>query len=685
MRVVILLLLLVASIVNTDVIGQSGQLYIEQLVGGARINGAPTQVHEGLVGVSIGDTIETGSCSQAQLHTSNGSLLMGPNASLTINAPGFGSAAQYLRLQLHRGGFSLETPRVQANLSELVPNVILQTPEAEITAYYGLIKVTIAGIEGTLVMDVHGQATIRSIGGNIVATNQYGARIVQLRDGSRPEQFDPGANPLLGLLLNSIQPPCVDRALGNDSNNFLTDVTGLSFCEGPGWENCTDRQRIHEVIGIEAIGEAGKYMPVQVRAVEVDGSAATPGEGWEISHSIYKSGDVSSPIKNTIGRLRYDKNNSAWHGQIRSPGQSGKYEVYLTLYCSRRWERCGTYRYIEWKEKIPIEVVCNIAECNSLNPRQATGSYITSTESNSTPQGLIRRANGDLVALVQEFGNQTVGLYSTVSSDQGHSWLALTPIGDFILGSAVTETTTGELILVALCPKSSDWCFYQSRDAQTWTQASVLSLPDPVPALPDTRIKTGVGMIVGPMSSPPFPESIIQDRDGTYLVSYMSSDNVRTDVYVRQSRDLKQWSDPVRISAGQGVSRLSRLLQRESGTYVLAYYSQSHESIIIAESPDGVRWTVTQTATVGRRPSVFQIVEEDGQIGLLLAVGANVRMIYPGANAAARPPLYFGQVQGDIMLLTVLENNQLLGAAFIDHSDERQDVLFTTIRVLRTN
>ena len=192
-------------------------------------------------------------------------------------------------------------------------------------------------------------------------------------------------------------------------------------------------------------------------------------------------------------------------------------------------------------------------------------------------------------------------------------------------------------------------------------------------------------MMVGPMSNPPVPESIIQDRNGTYLVSYMGSNNMTSDVYVRQSRDLKQWSDPVRISAGQGINRLSRLVQRKSGTYALAYYSRSHESIAIYESTDGVRWAMTQTASVGRRPSDLKILEDDGQIALLLACGANVQMIYPAANSMTRTPLYFGQVQGDIRLLTVLEANQLIGAVFIDHSDERQDVLFTPIRALHTN
>ncbi len=58
MRVVTLLLLLIASILSADVIGQSDRLYIEQLVGATRINGAPAQVEAGLIFVSIGDNNE---------------------------------------------------------------------------------------------------------------------------------------------------------------------------------------------------------------------------------------------------------------------------------------------------------------------------------------------------------------------------------------------------------------------------------------------------------------------------------------------------------------------------------------------------------------------------------------------------------------------------------------------------
>ena len=679
------MLLLIAGILSADVFGQSGHLYIEQLAGETRINGRPAQAGTDLATVSLGDIIATGSCSQARLHTSNGSLLLGPSASLTVSPIESGGSAQNLRLQLNRGGFSLETPRVQGNPAEIVPNVVLRTPESELTAYHGLIKGAVTGNEGTLVIDVYGQATIRGSDGTIVSTDQYGARLVQLRNGYQPEKFRPGANALLGLVLDAISPPCVTRALGDAAENRLIDVGGISFCEGPGWENCTRRQRILEVTGIGAASQPDIYLPVHVRTVEVDGSAATPGEGWEIGYAIYRAGDVSSPVKNTSGRLRYDEDDSGWRSHIRTPSQAGKYEVYLTLYCSRQWDRCGTYQYVEWKEKLPIEVVCSSAGCVSQSRRQANGSYITSTESYSTPAGIIRRASGELVVLIEETSNQKRILHSTVSTDQGNSWSPLMPVDEFMLGSAVTETANGMLMLVAICPRSSDWCFYQSHDAQRWTQESVLQLPTLQPVLPDTRTEMGVGVWVGLMSSPPVAESIIQDREGTYLVSYMRSEQMTSDVYVRQSRDLKQWSEPVRVSAGQGINRLSRVTQRESGAYALAYYSRSHESVIVSESADGVTWTITQSAPVGRRPSDLKILEDDGQLGLLLAFGGNVQIIYPAANAVTRTPLHFGQVQGDIRLLTVLEANQLIGAVFIDHSDERQDVLFTPIKALHTN
>ena len=683
MRNIVLLLVLFAGSFCAEAFGQSDQLYIQPLVGEVRINSAQAQIGSEQIPVSIGDTIETGSCSQVELHTDSGSLLLGPNSSLTIGAAELNGTARSLRLQFHQGGFSLETPRVQDGLSALAPNIILQSPEAEITAYHGLLKGAVSGSDGTVVMNVFGETTIGESNGNIVQMEQYGSRIVHLRHSFPVEQYHPTQTPLLKSILDAIHPPCVEQALAHDSGVTLTDTTGISFCEGPGWENCTERQRILEIQGIAASGEAGSYSPVQVRTIEVDGSAATPSEGWEISHSIYKAGDVSSPVKNTSGRLRYDDNDSMWRGQIRTPELAGKYEVYLTLYCSRASERCGTYRYIEWKEIIPIEVVCSSVACNSQNQRRLVGSYITRTESNSTPRGLIRRASGELVAFVEEFGNQKVTLFSTVSTDQGGSWSPPVPIGDFIMDPVVTETATGDLILVATCPKSTDWCFYQSRDAQTWMQVSVLLQPDPVPMASDNRMGAGIGISFGP--NPPVPESIIQDRDGTYWISYMDPSRVTADIYVRQSNDLKQWSEPIRISAGQGINQLSRLTQRSSGNYALAYYSRALESFIVAESPDGVRWAISQSIAVGRRPSDLKIVEDNGQLALLLAIGGNVQMIFPASNGAMISPIRFGQVPGSIRSLTVLESNRVLGAAFIDHRDERQDVLYTSIRASQMN
>lgn len=683
MRNIVLILVLFAGSFCAEAFGQSDQLYIQPFLGEVRINSAQAQIGSEQIPVSIGDTIETGSCSQVELHTDSGSLLLGPNSSLTIGTAELNGTARSLRLQFHHGGFALDTPRVQDGLLALAPNIILQSPEAEITAYHGLLKGAVSASDGTIVMKVFGETTIGETDGNNVQMEQSGSRIVHLRHGFPVGQYHPLQTPLLKSILDAIHPPCVEQALARDSGATRTDTTGISFCEGPGWKNCTERQRILEIQGITAIGEAGSYSPVQVRTIEVDGSAATPSEGWAISYSIYKAGDVSSPVKNTSGRLRYDDNDSMWRGQIRTPEQAGKYEVYLTLYCSRSSERCGTYRDIGWKETIPIEVVCSSVVCNSQNQRQLVGSYITRTESNSTPRGLIRRASGELVAFVEEFGDRKATLFSTVSTDQGGSWSPLVSIGDFIMDPVVTETATGDLIFVATCPNSTDWCFYQSRDGQTWKQVSVLLQPDPVPMPSDNRMGASIGISFGP--NPPDPESIIQDRDGTYWISYMDSSRVTADIYVRQSNDLKQWSEPIRISAGQGINQLSRLTQRSSGTFALAYYSRALESCIVAESPDGVRWAISQSIAVGRRPSDLKIVEDNGQLALLLAIGGNVQMIFSASNGAMRSPIRFGQVPGSIRSLTVLESNRVLGAAFIDHRDERQDVLYTSIRALQMN
>ena len=60
-------------------------------------------------------------------------------------------------------------------------------------------------------------------------------------------------------------------------------------------------------------------------------------------------------------------------------------------------------------------------------------------------------------------------------------------------------------------------------------------------------------------------------------------------------------------------------------------------------------------------------------------------MISTTPDGAMRSPLQFGQVPGDIRSLAILESNRVLGAAFIDHSDERQDVLYTLIRASQMN
>jgi len=98
-----------------------------------------------------------------------------------------------------------------------------------------------------------------------------------------------------------------------------------------------------------------------------------------------------------------------------------------------------------------------------------------------------------------------------------------------------------------------------------------------------------------------------------------------------------------------------------------------------------VRWAISQSIAVGRRPSDLKIVEDNGQLALLLAIGGNVQMIFPASNGAMISPIRFGQVPGSIRSLTVLESNRVLGAAFIDHRDERQDVLYTSIRASQMN
>lgn len=680
MRIVTFLLI---SILAANALAQSNDIYLQPLLGNVRING--TNIGTKLAAVVVGDIIETGRCSQGQLHTNNGSLLLGPEARLTVGPNGIGNGYSYPRLQLQRGGFSLETPRVQGNPSESSPNIVLRTPESEITVYHGVLKGAATNSEGTLVMGVGGQTTIRDSDGNIVSTDQYGAGLLQLRSGYQPGRSRPGDNPLMAMVLDAISPACVSDALGDGSKRPSIDVSAISFCEGPGWENCTRRQRILEITGVNAVNPPNTYSPVHVRTVEVDGSPAMPSEGWAVNVSIYRAGDVNSPVENTSGLLTYDGEGTFWLRQLRSPSQPGKYDVYFTLYCSRRWDRCGTYQSGEWKEKIAIEVTCNSADCVTGNSQQTKGSYITATESYSESVAIAQRTNGELVALIAESSTQKRALYSTVSTDLGESWTPLMPVADFLRQAVFTESANGELILLSICPRSSDWCFYKSQDAQTWAQLSVLQLPSAVPKLPKMEGGSGAGMTVRPGSNPPYPESIIQDQDGGYMVSYMLAEKMTADVYVRQSRDLRQWSDPVLISTGQGINQLSRVMQKEAGDYAIAYYSRSHESVVIAESGDGVNWTITQSMPIGRRPSDIKVLQHGGKIALLLAYGAEIQMLYPASNDTNRTPPRYPPVQGDVRMLVVIEANRVLGAAFIDHTDERQDVMFTPIRALENN
>ena len=212
---------------------------------------------------------------------------------------------------------------------------------------------------------------------------------------------------------------------------------------------------------------------------------------------------------------------------------------------------------------------------------------------------VFRRQNGELISFFKTYRwwkdcapNETPcpalfdraeGIYSSVSDDDGKSWLAPRlmvddeniPISDYF---AVTEDASGSLVLIN---RIGDVFTFTSQDGWRWT---------------NKRQITPVGLT-------DIASSIIHAKDGYYYVGFNSdfypdfqdigADSKKSDVFVTRSKDLISWENPVQISSGSYSEAYPELFQAASTKLYLAYSSNTDKDITIAESSDGKNWNVT--------------------------------------------------------------------------------------------
>jgi hypothetical protein len=197
---------------------------------------------------------------------------------------------------------------------------------------------------------------------------------------------------------------------------------------------------------------------------------------------------------------------------------------------------------------------------------------------------ILKRKNGELVIVFVSYGrDEQTGLFSMRSLDNGATWSAPVFIYGQVSRSEIAEDAQGNIVVFTKGSGYDEEQFVAlvSRDGgATWGDLRPVGI---------TR--------KGNDSA----DSILFARDGYYYVSYRIGDNDSSNIYssvlIMRSKDLITWEAPVvpASDSATGDEFPTSLLQGKDGTLYLSYISRRLKSIVIAESQNGKEWAIKRT------------------------------------------------------------------------------------------
>ena len=344
----------------------------------------------------------------------------------------------------------------------------------------------------------------------------------------------------------------------------------------------------------------------RIRGRSNTGAVLNSSGGWHVQFYLY---DMDSPdtrlteyVQNGSYNASFNHDLNEWIVSFSAPDYASRFKATVSLYCSRASGQCDGGEILEdnSRDLYFFDVVCPLSGACEYQPDPEPGVNVSSSSGSSFGYGLIKRNNGELVAVYREFTTGGVENRIRRSLNNGVSWQDLSVISHADTEAGFIESSDGKLMLIQRCLGTI--CVYSSTDGVSWAKQELFETSD------------FAGCNTGSCDINAFSiDSVIQTHDGGFLLSYSRSLNgnyLDSDIYVTKSFDLANWSPSLKITAGDKSERHSSLIQLPDGSFMMALVSMSSNAIHILTSEDGVGWTevqkISQYVDLGTEANLLQ-------------------------------------------------------------------------------
>ncbi|NMH60207.1 hypothetical protein [Alteromonas ponticola] len=346
---------------------------------------------------------------------------------------------------------------------------------------------------------------------------------------------------------------------------------------------------------------------IWVRGLNPDGKLATDDNGWHVQYHIY---DMQQPDRWIIQygadgyyNGSFDSSKNEWLVSFPTPPYEGDFEIRFVLYCSKAEQDCDDQTtYFSWEQVHPFTVSCADQNLCEYTPAPEPGVNISQSDYIADYITSTIRSDGKLFVAYRNWQPNDFKDYLSVSTDRGKNWSVVYEYDDDYSPHIIIENNAEMLVAVEDC--GSKICVRSSQNGSEWNSLSMIDVTEHLQCT-DSSCGYSFGA-----------NSLIESQDGEYLLTY----SFNSDVYLRRSSDLIEWTDAITMSdIVEGFGSGSTLFQQEDGTFILVYLSEDREFLVVTKSDDGTVWTETQTIASSSYYSRVTILNDNGTVRLFFS------------------------------------------------------------------
>lgn len=120
--------------------------------------------------------------------------------------------------------------------------------------------------------------------------------------------------------------------------------------------------------------------------------------------------------------------------------------------------------------------------------------------------------------------------------------------------------------------------------------------------------------------------AFIKASDGVYWLAYDELIDNNMDIYLRSTRDLGEWSDPIRVTLHNETDFHPSLLQGDNGLFYIVFTSlrTGNYDLFLTESDDGTKWTEPVQLTFNNESDWYPSLAKDKDGRLIISYSGRI-------------------------------------------------------------